>query len=227
MAPVLAYDVYGTLLDLHGLEPVLARLGVADAQTFAATWRSKQLEYSFRRGLMDKYVPFDVITKQALDFACKRHHQPLTNEDEAQLMQAYKSMPAFPDAREGLSAVKREGWRTYAFTNGRRDAAETVLKNAGLFDLFDSIVSADEVMTFKPAHQVYAHFLTATGSEPSATWLVTSNTFDAVGAVSCGLKCAWVQRDPDDVYDGWGDDVAPTEVVNNLSDVVRAVKKHL
>jgi 2-haloacid dehalogenase len=37
------------------------------ASAFLCRWREKQLEYSFRRGLMRRYENFAVCTRQVLD----------------------------------------------------------------------------------------------------------------------------------------------------------------
>jgi len=58
MKLTLAFDVYGTLINTHGvIEELRKHIGDA-ASDFSNTWRSKQLEYSFRRGLMERYQHF-------------------------------------------------------------------------------------------------------------------------------------------------------------------------
>ena len=52
MATTLAFDVYGTLINTHGVLSLLDDMIGDNAQAFSNTWREKQLEYSFRRGLM-------------------------------------------------------------------------------------------------------------------------------------------------------------------------------
>ena len=66
----LAFDVYGTLIDTHGVIVALEKHVVDNAVGFSQMWRDKQLEYSFRRGLMKKYETFAVCTANALDFTC-------------------------------------------------------------------------------------------------------------------------------------------------------------
>ena len=48
----LAFDVYGTLIDTNGVVDLLEKFIGDKAKAFSATWRDKQLEYSFRRGHM-------------------------------------------------------------------------------------------------------------------------------------------------------------------------------
>lgn len=70
MAINLAFDVYGTLIDTRGVSDILEKKVGALAPTFMDIWRAKQLEYSFRRGLMNVYVDFSECTRNALNFTC-------------------------------------------------------------------------------------------------------------------------------------------------------------
>ena len=68
-----AFDVYGTLIDTNGVLDKLREYTEDQAEGISTVWRAKQLEYSFRRGLMQQYVPFPEITAQALDYALTAH----------------------------------------------------------------------------------------------------------------------------------------------------------
>ena len=61
----IGFDVYGTLVDPLGMDAAL-REHVGDlAERFAATWRERQIDWTFRRALMGRYVDFDVVTRDA------------------------------------------------------------------------------------------------------------------------------------------------------------------
>jgi 2-haloacid dehalogenase len=62
MTITLAFDVYGTLINAHGLLAKLQGIKGDRAAAFSQTWRDKQLEYSFRRGLMQHYRAFHTWT---------------------------------------------------------------------------------------------------------------------------------------------------------------------
>jgi 2-haloacid dehalogenase len=50
----LAFDIYGTLVDPHAMEVHLEPLFGSQAKKASETWRDKQIEYSFRRALMER-----------------------------------------------------------------------------------------------------------------------------------------------------------------------------
>ena len=67
MAVTLAFDVYGTLIDTQAVVEKLQDIRGYKDKGFSDTWRQKQLEYSFRRGLMQQYENFAVCTRHALE----------------------------------------------------------------------------------------------------------------------------------------------------------------
>lgn len=211
----LAFDVYGTLIDTQGVLTALRELVVGEkAKAFSDTWRDKQLEYSFRKGLMQNYETFAVCTSQALNYTCAFYGVGLSEGQKKDLMDIYRVLPAFDDVKEGLNRLKASDFRLYAFSNGAADALEILLKNAGIRDLFLGVVSVDDIKSFKPNPAVYSHFLRKSDSTGGDAWLISSNPFDVIGATSAGMKSAWVRRSPEVVFDPWG--IEPTITVNSL-----------
>lgn len=217
MSATLAFDVYGTLIDTHGVV-IKLRESVGDkAEEFSRIWREKQLEYSFRRGLMRRYETFAVCTSQALDYTSAWLGAGLGTDQKAALLAAYRALPAFDDAKDALVGLKADGHSLYAFSNGTADAVETLLTTAGLRDLFDGVVSVDDRQTFKPNPDVYEHFVKSTACSAGDAWLVSSNPFDVIGAVAYGLRSAWVRRSDKSIYDPWG--IEPTITITSLREL--------
>ncbi len=214
MTKVIAFDIYGTLIDTHGVVTRLKEYIGNEAQTFSNKWRDKQLEYSFRRGLMRSYQHFGICTSQALDYTNQLLQTNLSDEQKASLLAEYRILPAFDDVIESLTALKTAGHKMYGFSNGTADAVEGLLSNAGIRDLFDGVVSVDPMQTFKPNPDVYTHMVKTGGASVKDTWLVSSNPFDVIGAATVGMQTVWVQRSKSVVFDPWG--VEPTTIVKSL-----------
>ena len=221
MPTVLAFDVYGTLIDTHGVVIKLQEFSGDKAVEFSRVWREKQLEYSFRRGLMRSYENFDVCTSQALDYTQAYLEVELTADQKAELLAEYRCLPAFGDVKESLVRLKTDGHSLHAFSNGTVDAVETLLAAAGILDLFNGVVSVDDRQTFKPNPDVYEHLMKTTNASASEAWLISSNPFDVIGAVSYGLRSAWVQRSKDSIFDPWG--IEPTLTITNLRELADAI----
>ena len=212
----IAFDVYGTLINTDGVVSRLREWIGSQAEVFSKTWRSKQLEYLFRRGLMQRYENFAVCTRQALDYCCAEYDVSFSAEQKDTLLQSYRVLPAFSDADESLVALQAEGHRLFAFSNGTTEAVEEVLRASGLLERFEGVVSCDALATFKPNPDVYRYFMKEAGDSNDA-WLVSGNPFDVIGAVSAGMKSAWVKRSDRAVFDPWG--VDPTVTVATLSEL--------
>ena len=217
MATTLAFDVYGTLINTHGVLSALEELVSDHAKAFSNTWRDKQLEYSFRKGLMQNYETFTVCTSQALDYTCSYYRTNLSDDQKMELMSLYRVLPAFDDVKEGLTRLKGAGFMLYAFSNGATDALEVLLDNAGIRDLFLGVISVDDIKSFKPNPAVYSHFLRKSKATGGSAWLISSNPFDVIGAISAGMKSAWVRRSPESIFDPWG--VEPTITVTSLREL--------
>lgn len=223
MATTIGFDVYGTLIDTHGVIVALKRYVGDRATEFSRIWREKQLEYSFRRALMQNYADFSVCTRDALEYAAAYFGVELNSSDRESLMNVYRVLPVFDDVREGLTLAREAGFKLFAFSNGRPDALETLLQNADIRDYFIDLISVDEMRTFKPSPAVYSYFLRRAATPGADAWLVSSNPFDVMGAISAGLRGAWVKRCPDALYDPWG--IEPTVQVESLRELAGAVRQ--
>ncbi len=220
----LAFDIYGTLIDTHGVLNRLESLIGEIAGEFSVSWRNKQLEYSFRRGLMGCYRDFSVCTRDALLYCCEQYKLNLSDDDIQSLLDLYRVLPAFADVEPALSIFNERGLACHAFSNGSRQAVQQLLEHAGLAQLMTSVISVDDLQTFKPDLAVYQYFLQKAGSRPEDTWLVSSNPFDVIGAIHAGWQTAWVYRHPSNVFDPWG--MEPTITVSDLRELTAILAEH-
>jgi 2-haloacid dehalogenase len=221
MAITLAFDVYGTLIDTHGVVAKLEEIVGDRARDFSSSWRDKQLEYSFRRGLMQNYENFAACTRDALDYTCDRYAVQMDAGQKQALLGIYRELPAFDDVPDALSELAARDCRLFAFSNGAAEAVETLLSSARIRDHFEGVVSCDDVRSFKPNPAVYAHFLRESGAGANEAWLISGNPFDVIGAISAGMRGAWVQRSPDAIFDPWG--IEPTITIKSLGELADGI----
>ena len=217
--PVLAFDVYGTLIDPFRMEEHLRATFGDKAQVASELWRNKQLEYSFRRALMKKYRPFDACTADALRFVSAQLGIPLPEKDQEHLLSKYLELPTYPDVAGAIDELAAQGFTIAACSNGTERAVRASLGHAGILPRFSKIVSVDAIRTFKPDPAVYEYLVAELRARRETVWLISSNPFDVIGAKACGLRTAWVQRDPKRVFDPW--EYEPDAVVHGLSELIR------
>ncbi len=217
MTITLGFDVYGTLIDTAGITEALRKHTGENAATFSSLWRDKQLEYSFRRGLMQNYQHFAVCTRNALDYVCTVLGYDISSQDRDELMAHYRILPAFPDALETLVELQKSDLRLFAFSNGRRADVCNLLEQSGISSYFSDVISTDEIMSFKPNPAVYAHFLRRTAATGKEAWLISGNPFDVIGAISSGMRGAWVKRTKTACFDPW--EIEPTITISHLGEL--------
>jgi 2-haloacid dehalogenase len=209
---VAVFDAYGTLFDVHAaIGRHRAAVG-ADADRVSDLWRTKQLEYTWTATLAGHYTDFWTLTERALAYALAR----CPSVDPAlapRLLDAYRSLDAFPDARAALSALKGRGVRAAILSNGTPTMLESAVGHAGLSADLDAILSVDSIRRYKPSPEVYglvtSHFRLAAAE----VVFVSSNRWDVMGAATFGFRAVWVNRAglPDEYPEA-----APERVVPDL-----------
>ena len=218
----LAFDVYGTLINTSSVYTSLRKLVGAKSNLFIETWRNKQLEYSYRQGLMNRFEGFSTCTKYALDYTCDYCQVSLSLAQKTNLLNEYLVLPAFSDVKESLPKLKDANHRLFAFSNGEKTTVTNLLKNANILHFFEGVVSVEKTKVFKPSPIVYKHFNDVTNSEKENTWLISGNPFDVIGALSYGMKSAWVHRTKETIWDPWN--YEPTVTINQLTELNSKLK---
>lgn len=189
------FDAYGTLLDVHAAMQRHADALPPDWERISAEWRSKQLEYTWIASLTgpDQYRDFWALTKAALDYVAARHR--ITEPSvRAALLEAYRVLPAYPDAAPALAALRERGLKTAILSNGTADMLQAAVAGSGLRDLLDAVISVEEVSVFKPDPRVYGLTEWRLGATPPRMAFVSGNAWDAQGAARAGFRVFWCNR---------------------------------
>ncbi|MHB8644700.1 MAG: haloacid dehalogenase type II [Thermomicrobiales bacterium] len=219
----IGFDVYGTLVDPLEMERHLRALVGGQAGPFAARWREKQLEYTFRRGLMRQYASFDVCTDQALQYVIAALGVDVSAADQMRLLEQYRRLQAFPDALPAIARLKAAGHTVVTFSNGVEATVRALLDHAGILPYLDDVISVDDLRTFKPDPAVYAYLARRANRPVAETWLVSGNPFDVIGAKAAGLRAAWIRRNPEAIFDPWG--IEPDRIVADLAEFADRIVK--
>lgn len=199
----IAFDMYGTLIDLSGAAPVVAKYVKTELAQFLLMFGNTQVEFYFRRALMKKTAPHPTLTRDALDYCLKFFGETLTEEQKSEILATYVKLPAFADVKEGLMKLKKAGYKLYPFSGGTKEDITALMAHNELLELFDGIISAGDVGLTKPMPEAYEYFNKATNSEKENTWLVSSNPFDIMGASEYGFKTAWIKRTEQSISEPW------------------------
>ena len=187
------FDAYGTLFDVAAAA-VQCRDALGDkADELSVLWRTRQLEYTWLRSLMQEYVEFRQVTGDGLDYAMAA----LGIEDDAlrqRLMDIYMRLDAYPEVKDVLSALKAGGIKNAVLSNGSPEMLSSAVDNAGIADLLDDVFSVDSIGVYKPHPSVYQMAVDGLGVDAGRICFMSSNAWDAAAGANFGYRAVWVNR---------------------------------
>ena len=181
------FDAYGTLYDVHSVAQRCESCFPGKGAQLSTLWRTKQLEYTWQRSLMQRYVPFSTVTREALAYACEALKLELSVAQMEALMAEYTRLSMYPEV---AGTIARLNSKKAILSNGSPDILLPLVNDSGL--QLDAVISVDELKVYKPAPQVYELAVKELGTRNIG--FVSSNCWDAIGAKSFGFTVYWINR---------------------------------
>ena len=197
----LAFDIFGTVLDLGGSlagpagDFLAARNSSVGAAQFWGEWRDRQRIEQYQDNLfMLGHSGYRETCRRAFIYCLRRHGVAFDEADIAQFMTVYDELRPYDDAVAGLRRLADSGrYRLAALSNGEQAYLERLARhNIGV--AFDDIISVAKAGVFKPHPAVYRTAARILGKEPGEIMMVAAHSFDITGARACGFRAAYVNR---------------------------------
>ena len=212
----LVFDAYGTLFDVHSVVRLCEELWPGKGAQLSQLWRAKQLEYTWLRSLMRRYLDFSRVTEDALAYACAELGLALDDARRARLLGAYRELATFPEVAGALATLKAAKIRLAILSNGSPTMLRPLVARAGLSGVIGTVLSVDSRKIYKPAPTVYRLAVERLRLPKSAIGFVSSNGWDACGAKSFGFRTFWINRSgaPADALGA-----APDHVIRGLDEL--------
>ena len=157
-------------------------------------WRTRQFEYMWLRTLSGHYSDFWSVTEDALAFAARAVQVELTSDIHSHLMDAWLRLKCWPDAPRALRALKNSGLHLVFLSNMTAKMLESGIRNSGLEDLFDQLLSTDRVRVYKPDPRAYRMVLDVYRWRRQEVVFAAFAGWDAAGAKRFGYRTFWVNR---------------------------------
>jgi 2-haloacid dehalogenase len=195
----LTFDVFGTVVDWRtGVAAEGRRLGrlhgvEADWEQVADAWRALYIPYMNRvRSGELPWTNFDRLHRMSLDqvldeLGIRGLDEPARDE----FTHAWERLPAWPDAREGLTSLGKR-FTVSTLSNGNRAQQEALMRFTGL--PFARLISAEDFRHYKPDPEVYQGAAAKLGLEPDQVMMVAAHKADLRAAQAAGLRIAFVER---------------------------------
>lgn len=215
---VCLFDLNGTLLDLSVLDPHFGR--VFGDPSVRALWFRQTLELALTQTVTGAYHSFDRLADAALEMLAVRRGVSVSAADKKSILGGMSALPAYADVPEALSLLQGAGCRLAALTNSALPVAEAQVAHAQLSPYFERVLSADTVRLLKPGLRPYVHAAESLSVPPSEICLFAAHSWDIAGAMSAGLRAAFVTR-PDQALSPFAPQ--PEIIGVDLSDAVRQI----
>jgi 2-haloacid dehalogenase len=182
---ILVFDINETTLDIDYTAPVFER--VFGNKAVLREWFAQLVLYSNAISLAGPYATFFELGEGLLKMLADIHRVSVKPSDVDELRHRFATLPAHPDAEQGLTQLKAAGFRLVAFTNSP-PVHPTPAENAGLGKFFEQEFSIDRVRRFKPAPQCYHMVAEELNVELSACGMVAAHVWDTLGAQCAGFS---------------------------------------
>jgi 2-haloacid dehalogenase len=192
---VLAFDIFGTVVDWHGsiAREIRAAHPAVDADAFALAWRAGY-QPAMRRVMAGElpWTLIDDLHRMILDEVLEQFGLAQLGETaRAELNRVWHRLDAWPEVVEGLTRLKKR-FVICTLSNGNLNLLTRLSKRAGL--PWDCILSAEVFRAYKPDPRTYGGVATTLDVPPEHVMLVAAHHDDLEGARACGLQSAYIER---------------------------------
>ena len=190
----IVFDLYGTLYDVQSVAGICDQAYPGKGAAIAQLWRRKQLEYTWLRSLMERYVNFETVTDDALRFTCAALDLPLEEDMAHVLGEQYLRLEPHPETTGALHRLKDAGIPLGIISNGSHKSIAHVVNHSGMGWAFDELISAEDVQVFKPHPKMYELAERRMGHAREQILYVSANGWDASAASLSGFPVCWINR---------------------------------
>ncbi len=192
---VLAFDIFGTVVDWHGsiVREMAERHPAVDGNAFALAWRAgyKPAMARVMRGELG-WTLIDDLHRMVLDSLLPTFGLSHLSEAERQdLNRVWHRLDAWPDSVAGLTRLKQR-FTVCTLSNGNIGLLTNMAKRAGL--PWDCVLSAEVFRAYKPDPATYLGVARVFNLQPAEVALVAAHHDDLAGARACGLHTAYIER---------------------------------
>lgn len=187
---LIVFDVVGTLFSLDRVREQMREQGLPPEML--PWWFARLLQTAMAATLANRYLPFRQAAQLSLTQVLTLADRPASLAEP--ILESMKGLDPWPDADTCVRRLRSEGHRLIALTNSSLDAAEGLLRKAGLREGFESVVSADEAGACKPDPRPYRLALEQAGGKPAEACMVAAHGWDIVGADAAGMRTVWIER---------------------------------
>ncbi len=195
----LTFDLFGTVLDLGGsLTPYIGEFlqeqgSDLDASDFWTQLRYRQRIEQYQDSLVELgHSGYLEVVEKAFSYVCRLNGLDPARSAIKEWMKSWQMLSPFPEVVEALGRLNTR-FKLVALSNGNPWFLDHLVKNRIKYE-FDAVLSVELAGAFKPYPGVYRRAARELDMEVGELIMVSANSFDVMGARTCGLRGAYVNR---------------------------------
>ena len=189
---VVAFDLIQTVFDLSVLKPRLEAVGLKGE--LLEVWFGRVLRDGMALDASGVFKPFPEVAASALEVLMDEKGVEPSSAKVQEVMKGFAELPAHPDARPAMVALKTAGLRVMLLSNGAQANTRVLMTKGNLDGVVERSVTIEEVKHWKPRPEVYLYAAREAGVQAGEMALVAAHAWDTHGAKRAGLISAWVPR---------------------------------
>ena len=189
----LAFDAF-PVFDPRPIQALALSLFPGEGAALMNAWRTRLFEYQWLRALGGQYVDFMQTVGESLEFSAAQLGLSITPAMRGQLVGAWSNLEVWPDAADSLKRLRDTGLRLAFLSNMTTMMLRDGLRKARLQDLFEAVLSTDQVRTYKPDPRAYQLGMDALRLRKEEILFVAFAGWDVAGAKWFGYPTFWVNR---------------------------------
>ena len=183
------FDMIGTCFSLEKPRQQLIKLGAPSCAL--ELWFAQSLRDAFAFSHAGDYQPLKEVLQAELPRTLETFGIKLDSAQISSTMKTFKELELQPHAESAFELLATSGCQIIALTNGSQESTLNLLKRAGVQKYFTKVYSVDAIAVTKPHADVYKMIQT---EDLNRVWLVAAHAWDIAGALSVGMKTAFVSQ---------------------------------
>ena len=177
------FDVDGTITSTNDL--IFASFNYVAEKYLNKSFTSEEIISMFgptEEVILKRWMPdnYEDARKDYFDFYAKKHSQ---------------MADIFPGIKSAIQLIKSKGCPLSIYTGKGKASAEITLREIGIYDFFDMVVTGDDVAAHKPSPEGIQKFLAAFNLDPQKVLMIGDAEVDVIASQDAGVKSALVLWD--------------------------------
>ncbi len=196
---IILLDMIETLLNIDEAKKAVENL-LGGNKNLSDLWFSNMLLYSLVDTLTDEYHDFGKIAYASFEMTAEAHGISFNSQDVIAAIRKINESSVYPDVVRSLVSLKNADYKLVTFTNSSNAAIQNQIKSNNIEHLIDKSISTEDIGYFKPHRHTYFYTARYLNVKPEECLLVASHGWDISGAISAGMKTAFISHNRYKLY---------------------------